>query len=139
MYTQCKQDDENELIDEAEAEIFIDVEKSIHENELSFSWFLIKILQQIRKLCPPNYTFLKHENLSYYAQLLLVFIIFIVAIFIGGIFLNDCSQERMICIFLIVHGSCGMVIVLIHIISAFIKYVDCISVCLYITRSLNLL
>jgi hypothetical protein len=119
MYKQCEQDEDNVLM--MEDENCAGGERLASPDELSFTWFLIKVIQQIRKLCPPNYALLKRENLSYYAQLLLMFIMFIVAIVIGAIFLNNCYNEQMICIFLIVHGVCGIVVVLVHMNAAFVK------------------
>ncbi len=119
MYKQCEQDDENVLMMEDENSTA--GEKLAGPDELSFAWFLIKLIQQIRKLCPPNYALFKQEGLSYYAQLLLIFLMFIVAIVIGAVFLNDCYNEQMICIFLIVHGVCGIVVILVHMTAAFVR------------------
>lgn len=93
----------------------IDTGKVHDPDDLSFTWFLIKAMQQIRKCQPPNYTLLQRKNLSYYTQISVVFMLFFVAIIIGAVFLNQCHDERMLCVFLIVHGVCGIVVILIHI------------------------
>jgi hypothetical protein len=119
MYTKCEQDDENVLM--MDDENSTDGERLTGPDELSFAWFLLQMIQHIRKLRRPNFALLKRENFSYYAQLLLIFFMFIVAIVTGAVFLNHCYNERMICIFLIVHGVCGIIVVLVHMIAAFVE------------------
>lgn len=103
-----------------EDENCVGTQRPADPDELSFTWFLIKVMEQTPKFWPPNYTFLKRQHFSYHAQLLLVFIMFIVAIIVGAIFLNQCNNEQMICIFLVVHGVCGIIVVLVHMTVAFI-------------------
>jgi len=119
MYKQCEQDDEDVLTMNDEKSI--GAERLAEPDELSFTWFLIKVIQEIRKWYPPNFAFLKRENLPYYVQLLLIFIMFIIAIVIGAVFLNSCYNERMVCIFFIVHGVCGIVVILVNMTAAFLK------------------
>ena len=117
MYQQCNQDEDVPMMPN---ENNTGTEKFPDPDDLSFTWFLIKAMQQIRKFRPPNYTLLQRNNFSYYAQLSLVFVLFLVAIVIGAVFLNQCQDEQTICLFLIVHGVCGIVVVLVHIAVAFI-------------------
>ena len=118
MYRQCDQDEEDILM--VEDEKCVGAQKLADPDELSFTWFLIKLMEQIRKFWPPNCASFKRQNFFYHAQLLLIFIMFLVAIVAGAVFLNQCNTERMICIFLIVHGVCGIIVVLVHMIAAFI-------------------
>ena len=90
-------------------------------DELSFVTFLNKVIEQLRKMCRSNPVHFKQKNLVYNVQLLLVFIVFVAAIIIGATFLNKCNDERMTCIFLIVHGTFGLVVVAIHIFTAVVK------------------
>ncbi len=91
----------------------------VNLDELSFSWFLMKVVQGVQNFCRPDNTFFKRKYRSYHVHLVLTCIIFIVGIIVGSIYLNDCSNERMICIFLIVQGVCGLFVVLVHITAAF--------------------
>lgn len=119
MYKECEQDDDNVFIMENENTTYD--ETLTTPDELSFPWFLIKAIQKTRNLHPPDYTRLKQVNISYYAQLLFISIMFVVAIIIGAIFLDRCQTERMICIFLIIHGSVGGAIAVVHITAAIVK------------------
>ncbi len=93
----------------------------VESNALSFPWFLIRVVQGIRKLFGLNHALFKRKNISYYVQLSFTFIVFVVATGIGAIYLNECSDERMICIFLIVQGVCGLVVVLVHTTAAVVE------------------
>lgn len=94
------------------------VHEPVQVDELSFSWFLIKVVHEVQKLCRSDCAFLTRKDISYHVQLLLAFVIFIVAIVIGSIYVNICFNERMICVFLIVQGSCGLFVVFVHISAA---------------------
>ena len=96
-------------------------DRPLERNELSFSWFLMKVVQEMRQLGGSNHALFQRKNFSYHVQLLFAFIIFMVATIVGAIYLNNCYNERMICIFLIVQGVCGLVVVLVHIIAAIVK------------------
>ena len=116
MFEQLESQEENiPMMAEEDSE---SIDRLVEPDELSFSWFLSKLVKEVRKLCGSDYVFFKQKHLSYHIQLLLTFIMFIVAIVVGSIHLNDCSNERMICIFLIVQGVCGLFVVLIHISAA---------------------
>jgi hypothetical protein len=119
MYEQSEQQEENVLMMNDEDS---DTDgRPLESDELSFSWFLIRVRQEIQKLCGPNHALFKRKNISYHVQLLLMFIIFIFATIIGAHYLNDCYNERMICIFLIVQGVCGLIVVLVHISAAIVR------------------
>ncbi|CAF1077256.1 unnamed protein product [Adineta ricciae] len=92
------------------------------KNKQNFSWFLNKIVQEGRNVCQPNKTLLRRENLPYHVHLFVAFILFLVAIVIGSVYLNACSNERMISVFLIVQGACGLFIVLVHIAAAIVHH-----------------
>ncbi len=112
MYGQVEQQEENVPIMTDEESDTDDTR--VKSNELSFSWFLIRLVQGIRKLFGLNHALFKRENIFYYVQLLLTFIVFVVATGIGASYLGECYDERMICIFLIVQGVCGLGVVLVH-------------------------
>ncbi|UJR16627.1 hypothetical protein I4U23_003527 [Adineta vaga] len=126
MFEQSDFLEEQAPILEEEEEDADTIQMPVKPDDLSFSWFLLKVVEEGRKFCQLDNISVKRKDLSYHAHLLLAFIIFLVAMIIGSVHLNGCSNERMICIFLIVQGVCGLCIVFVHTAEAF---VNCNTIC----------
>ena len=104
--------------EQTEVEDAENIPMPVKPDDLSFSWFLNKVVREGRNVCQPNKTLLRQEDLPYHVHLFVAFILFLVATVIGSVHLNACSNERMISVFLIVQGACGLFIVLVHIAAA---------------------
>ena len=83
-------------------------------DELSFPWPLINAIRQSSHFFRSSPGSFKDLLGSFRLQLFVVFIICILCIVFGAVFLDDCSHQRMACIVLIVQGVCGLFVVLIQ-------------------------
>jgi hypothetical protein len=85
-----------------------------HPMELNFPWPLINAFRAAVSAVRSKPSLLKYVLVSFYSQLIVVFIISILCITFGGVFINNCSDTRMVCIIFIVQGSSELFVVLIY-------------------------
>ncbi len=83
-------------------------------NELNFPWPLINTIMDSKATFQSKSKFVKHLLFLFRLQLLVVFSICIVCIVVGSVFLGYCYNHRMLCIFFIVQGTCGIFVVIVH-------------------------
>lgn len=113
--------EEEENVHMIRDEQFDTVDRFLKLDELTFTWFFTRVVQKISKLCGTNHALFQRKHISYHIQLIITFVLFIATIIVGAIYLNNCYTERMICIFLIVQGVTGLVVVLVHIFAAIVE------------------
>jgi hypothetical protein len=90
-------------------------DESTRLNELRFPWPLINFIidsKEVIYLSKPK--LIKHLLLSYRLRLFVVFLTCILCIEYGSIVRGKNSEQRMLCIFFIVQGTCGLFVVSVH-------------------------
>lgn len=85
-----------------------------HLDELSFPWPLINAIRQSSSFFRSSPRSFKDLLVSFRLQLFVLFIICMLCIVFGAVFLDDCPHQRMVCVVLIVQGVCGLFVILIQ-------------------------
>ena len=87
---------------------------SIQENELDFPWPLIDLIKKSKKTVQTTLSSVVYLLLSFHFQLLVMFMLSIVCIIVGLIYLNKDDARRMLCRAFIIQGACSLFVVLVH-------------------------
>ena len=83
-------------------------ESAVDENERAFPWSLVNAIKNLK-------TAVKKPLFSFYVLLALMFCICIICIAVGSMYFGEYGARRMLSISFIVQGSCGLLVVLVHI------------------------